>query len=417
VNSQLGWRKWALMHDNVNVVVDVFWWLAATFFCKEDANGPELREFLYHRFSRHFINVIIEDTQAATRRIQTRLRDTYQRNFIEMISVAACNLFCAAVPRSTPLFDSQFRQAVVQQLRIWTSGFLPGDTHRAVHAMQGATGVPPRSTGSTALEPSWRQMRLKLPPVQEDDCENLTQVDQVEEKPKEKDWTLCGKAARGGFDIAKTSPFVAHFLGHHGLHPNDLNRGLLNRHVCGAPSWLRPPPEEEIGVDPEEDYASFATEPISAGREAAKSYLERATYHTSSKFRTRKRLQQDLLHMEKRRQKATHGEASRKLSNKLANWVEFTKEKAVQQENDRRDDSNASTEPEKQKTPRIRNLQSKRMKDSIDVLARFQSELSKAPERTNLWRSAGGARSTRVARQARAALDRIKTDFTGTGPS
>ena len=33
-NAQLGWRKWAMIHTNANVMVDIFWWLAATFFCK-----------------------------------------------------------------------------------------------------------------------------------------------------------------------------------------------------------------------------------------------------------------------------------------------------------------------------------------------------------------------------------------------
>lgn len=33
-NAQLGWRKWAMMYTNANVMVDLFWWLAATFFCK-----------------------------------------------------------------------------------------------------------------------------------------------------------------------------------------------------------------------------------------------------------------------------------------------------------------------------------------------------------------------------------------------
>jgi hypothetical protein len=33
-SAQLFWRKWAMMHGNANVIVDLFWWLAATFFCK-----------------------------------------------------------------------------------------------------------------------------------------------------------------------------------------------------------------------------------------------------------------------------------------------------------------------------------------------------------------------------------------------
>eukprot|EP00951_Prasinocladus_malaysianus_P019488 scaffold157472_cov33-Prasinocladus_malaysianus.AAC.1 len=45
-NGQLGWRKWAMMHTNhANMMVDLFWWLAATFFCKDDPAAPKLRDF------------------------------------------------------------------------------------------------------------------------------------------------------------------------------------------------------------------------------------------------------------------------------------------------------------------------------------------------------------------------------------
>lgn len=100
--AKLGWRKWAMMMANANVMVDLFWWISATFFRKvrsllhaasskaglaselcsintvliypafpypllsraqEDANAAGLRTFLYHRFSRHFINLLIVDAE------------------------------------------------------------------------------------------------------------------------------------------------------------------------------------------------------------------------------------------------------------------------------------------------------------------------------------------------------------------
>ena len=220
----------------------------------------------------------------------SKLRDNYQRNFIHMTALAACKLFCAAVPRSAPLFDDQFMAAVMQQLRIWTSGLLPADSSQARTALQGPSALA--STKSNRVqEPAWKSLRRgnkgKGASGSGDAIEGQVS-EETSELPR-----LRGKAAQGGFDIAKTSPFVMHFLDHHDLEPNDLKRGLLGRYVCAAIKR-----EELANVSTEdgeiEKCAAFAKQHVQATTKARQNYKRQAKHAVAETEKERRRLQHEL---------------------------------------------------------------------------------------------------------------------------
>ena len=106
----------------------------------------------------------------------------------------------------------------------------------------------------------------------------------------------------------------------------------------------------------------------------------------------------------------------RKLSNKLANWVEFSKETAEQNEADRRD---PQVIPEDAAPPRHgRRAMPGRIKDGIDIQAHVHSELNNATTRTaGYTRYTTGTVNARIARQARKALDHVRTAYGDPIPS
>jgi hypothetical protein len=221
--------------------------------------------------------------------LKSKLRDTYQRNFIHMTALAACKLFCAAVPRSAPLFDEQFMAAVMQQLRIWTSGLLPADSNQARKALQGPSISLGNNKASRVREAPWKSLRRG-----EAQDASLLQDGIIAAEDSELP-QLRGKAAQGGFDIAKTSPFVTHFLKHHGLQPNDLSRGLLGRHVCAAIKRGEIANSSVEGDESEiESCATFAREPFAEAAKARQSYRKQAKETVAATDRQRRRLQHDV---------------------------------------------------------------------------------------------------------------------------
>eukprot|EP00873_Tetraselmis_striata_P018304 jgi/Tetstr1/438568/TSEL_027119.t1 len=411
--AKLGWRKWAMMMANANVMVDLFWWISATFF------SQGLRTFLYHRFSRHFINLLIVDAEMGDSSLQSKLRDTYQRNFIHMLAVAACNLFRAAAPRSAPLFDAPFLEAVTKQLRIWTSGLLPADSHsmKAAGAGGGTDAAEVASTSGHAQLRTWRKHKATAAAPRGVKDAGNSQAEAATlgvEVPAEGDLALPqlrGKAARGAFDIAKTSPFVTHFLEYHNLKPNDLNRGLLNRHVCG--SRLQQP---FMDGEEEEKCASFAAPAVRASRAAQSKYAKKARGAVGHKLRVRKSLQSGLAELKESRSKALRGEAAREMANALANWVDFSKEQAAEEEAERRDvpGPDAGDGDEREDTPELALMggRNKALKDGRDMMAHHHSLTTRPPERTGGYqRHSPSTSSVRIARQAREALGSMYRDY------
>lgn len=233
------------------------------------------------------------DVQEGATSFQSKLRDTYQRSFIHMTAIAACNLFRAAAPRSAPLFDEQFLRAVMRQLRIWTSGLLPADAYQSsASAIQGS-GAMQKKSDASQRQPVWRTLRQKHPAARHACDEAATQAARASPGSEDSDALpkLPGKAARGGFDIAKTSPFVAYFLEHHDLKPNDLHRGLLGRHVFRTHKQHQAQGEEE---EEEAPCASYAEGPTAASKNAVREYEKSTRKAVRSSLSASKRLQRDL---------------------------------------------------------------------------------------------------------------------------
>jgi hypothetical protein len=221
---------------------------------------------------------------------------------------------------------------------------------------------------------------------------------------------LRGKAARGAFDIAKTSPFVTHFLEHHNLKPNDLNRGLLNRHVCG--SRLQQPFLED---EEEENCASFAAPAVLASRSAQAKYEKRARGAVGHKLRVRKELQSGLRDLSSQRGAALRGDAAREMANKLANWVDYSKERAAAEEAERRETTEEGGEGgdgSDESGVALIGARNKALKDARDMMAHHHCLSTEPPERKGGYqRHTAATNSVRIARQAREALGSMYRDY------
>ena len=104
------------------------------------------------------------------------------------------------------------------------------------------------------------------------------------------------------------------------------------------------------------------------------------------------------------------GTETRKMSNKLANWVEFSKETAEQNEADRRDPQ----VPEDAAAPRAmhgRRAMPGRLKDGIDIQAHVHSEMNKTTRSEGYTRYTTGTVNVRIARKAKKALDYVRSAY------
>lgn len=355
--------------------------------------------------------------------LQSKLRDTYQRYFIHMLAVAACNLFRAAAPRSAPLFDAPFLEAVTKQLRIWTSGLLPADSHsmKAAGTGGGSDAGTAASAGAGGQQRRWSNRKaaanqsregaagkggsrapgVELPGPSGADASSSSSDPALPQ--------LRGKAARGAFDIAKTSPFVTHFLEYHNLKPNDLNRGLLNRHVCG--SRLQQPFFDD---EDEEKCATFAAPAVRASKAAEARYAKKAHNAVGHKLRIRKSLQHGLSELETARAGALKKESAREMANKLANWVEYSKERAAEEEAERREHPGLEPGEREDDEGAATALpgRNKALKDGRDVMAHHHCLTTRPPERTGGYqRYSTGTSSVRIRRQAREVLGNMYRDY------
>lgn len=104
------------------------------------------------------------------------------------------------------------------------------------------------------------------------------------------------------------------------------------------------------------------------------------------------------------------------MSNRLANWVDHTKEKAQQEEAERRNDlldphALGDMQPVEARNRRVRG----RLKDGIDLQAHYHCEFSKPSARAGGYiRYTTGTASARIARQARVALGKVYSEYGAT---